>query len=396
MIIVSQDMNATDTLRDVKADDERSSSTMEVPKTELHNHNEIASSTMAASTTPKSTTTDWTTISAPVELFTALPTETTTDPLANFMNLLRQTAPVLPYIPVLMKTLQSVDLASQSGQDLLLQQTQSLPNLFATAANPEVRHSPVKASHFYSTESVNTEAPPSTELSMVQLARKLGILEEEDLITTVRPMIFTPLLETSTPIPMRNIYGMQATTAKPELVPTLYPPSLVKNSAVKRKIAAIKPEPVNRTQQTSNEELQKFHSKLFKRNEQKPTTTTAPHELLVFKKPTPMESEVAIKLTELTKYLPTGAAGDLSMLREIPDLEGLTRGMDLTLVSKPGGFSKLKKQFVDRLMRRTMGLPYNDSGGAALPPPIVPFKVTRKMMRERSRKAAKRLRKSRV
>ncbi|EPB68372.1 hypothetical protein ANCCEY_12539 [Ancylostoma ceylanicum] len=401
MIIVSQDANGTDTLRNVEAN-EGSSSTTEISRTEPHEDNGIApSSTTAASTTTTSTstTTETTTTSDPIELFstTESPTAPTTDALVNFMNLLRQTAPVLPYIPVLVKTLQSVDLANQGGQDLLLQQTQSLSSLLGTGTNPGVRRSPVQASHFYNTDSSHAEAQPTSEPSMVHLAKKLGLLDEEDLMTTVRPMLFTPSLETSTLPLSRNIYGMQATTAKPALAPTLYPPSLVKNTAVKKKIAAIKPD-AHGIQQKSNEELQKLHSKLFRRNEanKSTTTTTTPHELLVFKKPTPVESEVATKLTELTKYLPTGAANDLSMLREIPDLEGLTRGMDLTLVSKPGGFAKLKKQFVDRLMRRTMGLPYNDSGGSALPPPIVPVKVTRKMMRERSRKVAKRLRKSRV
>ncbi|RCN45444.1 hypothetical protein ANCCAN_08521, partial [Ancylostoma caninum] len=398
MIIVSQDTNGTDALRKVEAEEKSTSSKTEISRTEPHEHTGLApSSTIAASTTTMSTTTEVTTTSTPMEFFstTESPAASTTDALANFMNLLRQTAPVLPYIPVLVKTLQSVDLANQGGQDILLQQTQSLSSLLGTGTSPDLRRSPVQASHFYNTDSSPAEALPTTEPSMVQLARKLGILDEEDLATTVRPMLFAPSLETSTPILVRNIYGMQATTAKPELAPTLYPPSLVKNTVVKRKIAAIKADAAA-IQQKSNEELQRLHSKLFKRNEKEKLTTTKAPELLVFKKPTPVESEVATKLTELTKYLPTGVASDLSMLREIPDLEGLTRGMDLTLVSKPGGFAKLKKQFVDRLMRRTMGLPYNESGGSALPPPIVPVKVTRKMMRERSRKVAKRLRKSRV
>ncbi|VDM72630.1 unnamed protein product [Strongylus vulgaris] len=186
---------------------------------------------------------------------------------------------------------------------------------------------------------------------------------------------------------------MQATTVKPELIPTLYPPSLVKNAVVKRKIAALN---TNVREHESHEDIHKLHSRLFRKTGSPEVTaiitTSTPPKLLVFKKPTQMESEVASKLTELTKYLPTSAKDELKMLREIPDLEGLTRGMDLTLVSKPGGFAKLKKQFVSRLMRRTMGLPFDDSNSSALPPPIIPVKVTRKMMRERSRKVAKRMR----
>lgn len=44
---------------------------------------------------------------------------------------------------------------------------------------------------------------------------------------------------------------------------------------------------------------------------------------------------------------------ELSMLREIPDLEELTEGLDLSLLNRPGGFSVLKQQFIERLVQRS-------------------------------------------
>ncbi|KAK6750603.1 hypothetical protein RB195_002527 [Necator americanus] len=361
MIIVSQEANITEVPETIDLGREKHS-----PEPGIHNETTSSSTT----NTPATTTTTTTTTFIAEELFSTI-AATTTDPLTNFMNLLRQTAPVLPYIPTLVKTLQLVDFRDPSGTgaEHLFNQVN-----FPEGETSELRRSPVQASHFYSTESIRPEVPRASEPTLVEIAKKFGILGEEDIATTLRPIFLTPV-EKPPLVSMRNIYGMPATTAKPELIPTVYPPSLVKNSPASLKVTEIKPTVGG----IENEELRKLHSKMFKRKEeQNLTTTNVPNKLVVFKKPTQTESELATKLTELSKYLPTGATDDLKMLREIPDLEGLTRGMDLTLVSKPGGFAKLKKQFVDRLMRRTMGLPFNDIGrstmGSGLPPPIIPVK----------------------
>jgi hypothetical protein len=42
------------------------------------------------------------------------------------------------------------------------------------------------------------------------------------------------------------------------------------------------------------------------------------------------------------------------MIKDIPDLEELTQGMDLSLLSKPGGFAILKEQFIERLIQRSL------------------------------------------
>ncbi|KHJ94869.1 MAM domain protein [Oesophagostomum dentatum] len=382
MIIVSQDADDKETSKTTEVKQENGTVTTDVPKEEFH-ENQPSSSTTPTTTT-STTLPSKTTVQQENESSTALPTVPTTDAVANFVKLLRETAPVLPYIPVLVKSLQSVDLLGPSATEPLFPLS-SLPNLPSLPTVSELRRSPVEASHFYNTEANYSETMTTSEPSLIELAKRFGILGEDEALTTVQPMLFTPAPEIPTLPTLRNIYGMQATTAKSELASTLYPPSLVKNAAVKRKIPVLKSKAED-TKQQSNEELRKLHSKLFKKSdtpkETAATTTTKVPELLVFKKPTQVESELATKLTELSKYLPTSATSDLKMLREIPDLEGLTRGMDLSLVSKPGGFAKLKRQFVNRLMRRTMGLPFDDSSGSALPPPIIPVKVTRKMMRE--------------
>jgi hypothetical protein len=43
---------------------------------------------------------------------------------------------------------------------------------------------------------------------------------------------------------------------------------------------------------------------------------------------------------------------DLLAIGELPDLEELTNGMDLTLLHRPGGFALLKQQFIERLIQR--------------------------------------------
>jgi hypothetical protein len=50
---------------------------------------------------------------------------------------------------------------------------------------------------------------------------------------------------------------------------------------------------------------------------------------------------------------------DLLAIGELPDLEEMTRGMDLSLLHKPGGFAILKQQFVERLIQRA----FNGNGG---------------------------------
>ncbi|KAK5975367.1 hypothetical protein GCK32_005231 [Trichostrongylus colubriformis] len=355
--------------------------------------------TTATTSTPSATTA----ISTELEsFFTTTPTTgSTTDPMENFMRLLKQTVPVLPYIPILMRSLQpdatnpvgsngvfgqvpSPDATSSVGSNGIFGQAPSPAGSQVFGVSQDTRRSPpVNASHFYNTDPVSPPEP-QPEPSLIELAKKFGLLGEEDMLTTVPPLSFTlpPLAETTTDVSsMRNIFGMAMTTDRPDTLPTIYPPNLMSADTQKRTMSpsqANMAEPAGRKTETPR----KLHNRIFRGKEKQRILTTSTtsttekptEELVVFKKPTKMESEVATKLTELTKYLPKGATDELKLLREIPDIEGLTRGMDLSLVSKPGGFAKLKKQFVERLMRRTIGLPVEEANHS-MPPPISPFRI---------------------
>lgn len=45
---------------------------------------------------------------------------------------------------------------------------------------------------------------------------------------------------------------------------------------------------------------------------------------------------------------------DLVAIKDLPDLDELTKGMDLTLLHRPGGFAILKQQFIERLIQRSI------------------------------------------
>uniref|UniRef100_A0A1I7WN77 MAM domain-containing protein n=1 Tax=Heterorhabditis bacteriophora TaxID=37862 RepID=A0A1I7WN77_HETBA len=296
------------------------------------------------------------------------------DPLSNFMKLLRQTAPVLPYIPILVRTLQSVDpriqqVTGKGPLDELSAFTKPAGiDLGSLVDVSEFRRAPVQASHFYNTETpVMSAFPLSTEESLAQMAKKFGLLDDNDLKTTLIPPS-TSMYVTRTKV-NRNAFSIFTTTTRPTtILPTVYPAKLLRNHLsenafpIKNKLTH-----ENRTgvklSQNEIRKLSKIHSGIF--NNEKEQSSASPiisstTELMVFKKPTKSESDVALKLTELAKYLPEDAMADLSALREIPDLEGLTKGMDLSLIRKPGGFLKLKKQFIERLMRRTLEISHSD------------------------------------
>ncbi len=48
------------------------------------------------------------------------------------------------------------------------------------------------------------------------------------------------------------------------------------------------------------------------------------------------------------------ALKDIAAIRDLPDLDEITKGMDLRLLNKPGGFAILKQQFIERLAQRTL------------------------------------------
>lgn len=65
-------------------------------------------------------------------------------------------------------------------------------------------------------------------------------------------------------------------------------------------------------------------------------------------------SELMATSASLNSSLKPEMINELMMIKDIPDLEELTKGMDLSLLSKPGGFAILKEQFIERLIQRSL------------------------------------------
>lgn len=379
MLIVAQDV----------ADRLKTTTTTAKPELGLEARIEFVSTTPSPTTSTITTTT--TTTSEPSTTTSTTTTTTTTDPssttitssvtsssestssespptlsneqqFANFVNFLKQTAPVLPYIPTLVRSLTALD--PRSSDDLV-------PAVAPVV--PDVRRSPVTSSHFYNTNQPTLVSPETSDgqAGLVDLAKKFGLWE-------------TPASEappvTSSESP--NTFGLPSKVDHT----AIYPANLLKKKIAMNPIKKIPP-----TLGKSSESIEELHQRLFRVS----TTTPSPMvpsstELIIFKQPSSGEKEVAEKLADIAKLLPSGAVQDLTALRNIPDLDGLTKGMDLTDIKKPGGFGRLKKQFMERLMRRTLGLPMESPDVKVLPPPIVPMKVTRKMMAEMMKRTARR------
>uniref|UniRef100_A0AC34F7F6 Uncharacterized protein n=1 Tax=Panagrolaimus sp. ES5 TaxID=591445 RepID=A0AC34F7F6_9BILA len=89
------------------------------------------------------------------------------------------------------------------------------------------------------------------------------------------------------------------------------------------------------------------------------TSTAAPPvaAVVVFEKPKQQLSDVRTSVSQNLKYLTPQMIDELNMVSNLPDLEVLTDGLDLSLLNKPGGFSILKQQFMERLIKR---LPFKD------------------------------------
>jgi len=85
-----------------------------------------------------------------------------------------------------------------------------------------------------------------------------------------------------------------------------------------------------------------------------PTSTSPP--LMIFQR---LKSTQAPMPPIAPQQLPVGmdadAMRDLATIKDLPDLGELTKGMDLSLLNRPGGFAILKQQFIERLLHRSMG-----------------------------------------
>lgn len=114
---------------------------------------------------------------------------------------------------------------------------------------------------------------------------------------------------------------------------------------------------INQEKNRAKSEESVKYSQLFESSE---TSTTA--SLLIYQKP----SEGKMPHSSVNALMNLGSAdslqnldpevlNELSAIKDLPDLDELTKDMDLSLLNKPGGFAILKQQFIERLIQRTLG-----------------------------------------
>ncbi|CEF59742.1 MAM domain and Concanavalin A-like lectin/glucanases superfamily domain-containing protein [Strongyloides ratti] len=65
-------------------------------------------------------------------------------------------------------------------------------------------------------------------------------------------------------------------------------------------------------------------------------------------------SEHSVNIDDISGQLTPEMINELQMLSNFDDLESLTEGMDLTLLTKPGGFNILRQQFLERLLQKKL------------------------------------------
>ncbi|EGT40282.1 hypothetical protein CAEBREN_07413 [Caenorhabditis brenneri] len=309
----------------------------------------ILSSTTSSSSTTTTTTTVEPSTTTTIESTTtseintsSVPSSTTSEPtptpstasnhnttisneqqFANFVNFLKQTAPVIPYIPTLVRSLTALDPRSSEDLSGLGAGIGQAP---APVAPVDVRRSPVISSHFYNTNQptlLTENSNQDSQRTLVDLAKKFGLWENNSPPSTPSPVL--PPAPRGSEV---NSFGLPTKMTEE----SIYPPNLLQN---KKKITM---NPIKKipTQVSPPENIEEYHKSLFKVS----TTTQSPFvqsstELIIFKQPSSGEAEVAEKLADIAKLLPSGAVQDLTALRNIPDLDGLTKGMDLSDIRKP-------------------------------------------------------------
>uniref|UniRef100_A0AC35U6A3 MAM domain-containing protein n=1 Tax=Rhabditophanes sp. KR3021 TaxID=114890 RepID=A0AC35U6A3_9BILA len=65
-------------------------------------------------------------------------------------------------------------------------------------------------------------------------------------------------------------------------------------------------------------------------------------------------AETNIDFNEMPKILTAEMINELQMITKFDDLEALTQGMDLSIITKPGGFATLRQQFLERLIQKKL------------------------------------------
>uniref|UniRef100_A0A1I7YTF3 MAM domain-containing protein n=1 Tax=Steinernema glaseri TaxID=37863 RepID=A0A1I7YTF3_9BILA len=369
------------------------------------------------------------------------------DHMNNLMNFLKQAAPLLPVIPVLVRSLHSTDTqgpATQTPNPLqgLMQfaglgSSQAFVPPAAAAGTPIYSNKKVNGlmqfaglgssqavvppaaaagTPIYSNKKVNGDnsfTPPIQFNGLSNLINKLAptsqasfgtplpnygspdlnkAVDQQELVEESPEPFVTegPAPESSTVYPQKvaNLYGVQ-TNRVAKKVDEHYMAPLPPNIKEKAPRKSLGEDSLDISSLTTSEirQLEAIHRKIFNSSESEakkvktsstgrsniasnvrlikpePPTTTTSHPLTIFRKSANKSAkkspELIGQLTDLTNNLTPDILNDLTMLKDIPNLEELTEGMDLSLLNRPGGFAQLKQQFIERLLRRNMGLPVN-------------------------------------
>ncbi|KAE9419920.1 hypothetical protein Angca_000453, partial [Angiostrongylus cantonensis] len=264
----------------------------------------------------------------PESLTTLTITTSTNDPLANITSLLRQAAPALSYIPVLIEILRSAEFWNPGDTKAPFQQPNLLQNTRAFGVKEGSRQAPVDSTDFRHKQGFTDQAIRDS------------IIPRRNILSTT----IVPSLQFTSPVDLSNVKAQKSThetvmtTIRPES--TSREEHLSRDTHSRKKTSAI-----NVNTGSQDMDIRALHRELFPRKEKyKINTTTllktqSHNKLVVFKRPSSTESEVAMKLTELVKYLLLESNDNFELLRQIPEIHNLTRGLDLTQVFKRGEIS---------------------------------------------------------
>ncbi|CAJ0955715.1 unnamed protein product, partial [Mesorhabditis belari] len=267
--------------------------------------------------------------------------------LANMMTFLKGVAPVLPYVPTIVQTLQSLDPRASF----------SAPPLARSFASP----------------TLDGVAPIVPKIGNPTLNSGSYKDDDRQLLNDVE----------------KNAFGLRRLST-PEYS-TIYPPKIrdIQKKRLPPEVASIVEEDGMNMNDLSPEEikqLEAIHRKIFK---QVPTSTQP--SLVIYKKiPKPqvklidqrilsenaspqlqnvlnelpnnpkyakIAPEMIDKFKEIASGLPPDVLNDMSQIQNIPNVDELVEGLDLELIRTPAGFQKIKNEFIARYMRRMMGLP---------------------------------------
>ncbi|KAK0397204.1 hypothetical protein QR680_002031 [Steinernema hermaphroditum] len=377
-----------------------------------------ASTVISASTNPPeltSTTASVTTAPSMEVSPTPLPSagNQSVDHVNNLMNFLKQAAPLLPVIPVLVRSLHQTDThASATSRPDPLQGLMQIAGL--GSAQSFVSPATAAGTPLFTNKKPYTDTSLSSPIQfngLSGLINKLG--------PTASASLGTPLPNYGSPDLVKEVEQQESVeestlsfiTEQPQAEPsTIYPKKVanlygVQQSRVPKKVDENYVAPVpsttksTGTDSSSDEEnldisslttseirqLEAIHRKIFNLSDSEskrtnasaskrpsvvsnvrllrpePPTSTTSHPLTIFRK---SGSKILKKnpvllgqLNDFTNNLTPEMLTDLTMLKDLPNLEELTEGMDLSLLNRPGGFAQLKQQFIERLLRRNMGLP---------------------------------------